>query len=139
MFYQEKVRQYYKECVALNNKISPELKRALGHHERVPVFVDNLALEIKALQEHNLKKNKEYIEEKFIKDLVYDMVDIFIIGLEEKAKEMQMSDIEKSAKKAKADAARDLENSSNGNISGEYEELTKDGGMTIDDSRSILS
>ncbi len=134
MFYTKKVREYYNEAIRLHPTAPDELKHSLRSNERVPSFIDNLALEIQKVQDMRLAQDKNPFPDKTIQSLVYDMTNIFIGNVEKLAQERMMSDLDKQAIKAKADYQKDLQASASGKLSGEFEELVE----FTDDSRDVL-
>ncbi len=84
--------QYFKEYLE-QVETDRELVRALKSHERVPVFIDNLA---RSLYHLPVRVSKQTI-----KTCVFDLTRIFTNCLKIKAKEMYMSDLEKSLIKKK--------------------------------------
>lgn len=134
MFYTQKVRDYYEQAIKLHPTAPSELKHSLRSNERVPTFIDNLAIEIQKVQDMRLSKDKSPFPDKVIQDTVYDMTNIFIENIERLAKERMMSDLDKQAIKAKSDYQKDLQSSASGKLTGEFEELIE----FTDDSRDVL-
>lgn len=91
-----KIRQYYHEAVRLADAPS-DLKDALKSHERVPVFVDNLADQFRQIQEKRLKP----IEEKHIREIVYEMTDLFIASVKAQAEERYQTQAQKTLRDLK--------------------------------------
>lgn len=137
MHYLELVKKTYQEAIALKQMPS-DLRTALKYHERMPLMFKNLALELDKLQTSRILKKKKPFAEKIIKDVIYDMVDIFISGVELEAKSRYESDMAKLAAQAEAQKAKDLDATASGNVSGEYQEIFKEGGVTSTDDRSVL-
>lgn len=94
----------YQEKVAMMD-IPSELRTALKAHERVPQFVDNL------LKEINNFPRKLNVNRFKLKNLVYDMTEVFVRGVEATIRARQMSEIEKNSLKPKDDF---LDNQGNG-------------------------
>lgn len=137
MHYLELVKKTYQEAIALKQMPS-DLRTALKYHERMPLMFKNLALELDKLQTTRILKKKKPFAEKIIKDVIYDMVDIFISGVELEAKSRYESDMAKLAAQAEAQKAKDLDATASGNVSGEYQEIFKEGGVTATDDRSVI-
>lgn len=135
MFYRKIVREAYQEAIALNVTIDAELKAALRAHERVPAFIDNLALEIEKVAALRQKRGKRNLDEKIVKEMVYDVTAIFIAGLQTQAKRNFESDMERIAREQALQKQKDLEQTAEGNISGDYEEF---GIIHMTEERSIL-
>lgn len=137
MHYLELVKKTYQEAIALKQMPS-DLRTALKSHERMPLMFKNLALELDKLQTSRILKKKKPFAEKIIKDVIYDMVDIFISGVELEAKSRYESDMAKLAAQAEAQKQKDLDATASGNVSGEYQEIFEEGGVVATDDRSIL-
>lgn len=138
MYYLELVKKTYQEAIALNPKINSGLKTALKSQERMPLFLKNLAIELEKVQENRNRKGKLHYSEKAIKDTIYDMVDVFIMGVEMENKARMESQLQKRLAEQEAQKKKDLEDTASGKVSGEYEELFDEGGITTDDDRSVL-
>ena len=93
--YRELIRKFYREAVALKN-CDLALKNALNTSERIPAFIDNLSIEFQKVQMKRIKP----IEEKHIREIVYDFTDLFIAGLETEAKLRYESDAQKAVRLA---------------------------------------
>lgn len=137
MQYFDLVKKTYQEAIALK-QIPSDLRIALKFHERMPLMFKNLALELDKLQTGRILKKKKPFTEKIIKDVIYDMVDIFISGVELEAKSRYESDLAKAAAAAEAQKAKDIDATASGTVSGEYQEIFKEGGVTATDDRSVL-
>lgn len=74
-----------------------ELIRALRVHERVPVFIDNMAKEFST--QKGMKFNRDQIE-----FAAREMTKVFVIMVERQAEERLMSPLAKAMRKAKVDA-----------------------------------
>lgn len=94
-------RQDFQEYVQLA-QIPEDLKRALRSHERVPLFIDNMASEFQKVPFH--------VDRETIKKTVYDFTEIFLRNVMRVADERAMSDLAKQAMidKAKEMAEADL-------------------------------
>lgn len=109
----------YQERVMTNPSIPSELKVSLKSHERVPVFVDNLVGEI------NRFPSKIKIDRVKLKSLVYDMTDVFVLGVKATAEDRYKSDLDKMIAKEKAKEQFELDNQGNG--------VVKDLGVEVKD------
>ncbi len=67
------VRKHYDAAVRLNKTANSELKNALRSNERVPVFIDNLAIELKKVQAYRVRTRKKPFKLEQMASLVYDM------------------------------------------------------------------
>lgn len=115
------VRDSYREAVAFNKNIDDSLRTALKTNERVPQFIDNLVEEFRKIQKMRVEQGKKPFDQKYLKDAVYDMTDVFICTLKEEARKKHESDIAKAARKAKMDDVKDKEATLAGNPQGDYE------------------
>jgi len=131
------VRNTYQEAIALKQMPS-DLRIALKSQERMPLFLENLAKELEIIQADRLKKNQKLYQEKTIKDTIYDFVDMFIHTVEAEAQNRMKSDMQKMIDKQKEDERKDLEKTASGQVSGDYEEIFKEGGITTTEDRSVL-
>lgn len=132
MFYRRKVIEAYRECVALNPKADAEMKAALNTNERVPGFIDRLAVQLEDVAAIRFKRGKPNLPDKVIKDIVYDMTDMFVAGLKETAKRNYESDLDRIQREQAAQKAKEIAETAEGNISEEFKEM---GLVAITDER----
>jgi|JI10StandDraft_1071094.scaffolds.fasta_scaffold02886_20 hypothetical protein len=111
------------------------LRRSLKSHERVPRFIDNLSDEFTKLAAHRLKVGKALPADRHLESLVRDFTEMFVHGIKTKADMAYESEIKASMRKQMEDNRRDLENTIEGNASGDYADVLKDGGVKTLDSR----
>lgn len=137
MYYRRLVEETYKEAIALNNKIPSDLKAALKSHQKIPLFLHNLALELDKLQMLKQKQGQQPIAETKLKQIVYDFTDLFITGVKAKAEADYQSDIQKQMLAAKAQAEKDIDATASGKVSGDYADIFKEGGVHMTDERSV--
>lgn len=136
MHYKTLVLKSYEEAVQLHPTASSDLKRALRAHERVPSFITNLCTEIEKVQDHTMRTKQKKFSDKLIKELVYDMTNIFITGIESEAKTRFESQAAKVLRESEAQSKKDLDQSATGKLTGEYKELADEAGMIMIDERS---
>lgn len=136
MHYKKLVIESYQEAVRLHPTANSELKAALKAHERVPLFVENMCKELDKVQAKAIAKRGRPYNEKHIKELVYDMTNLFINGVEEVARKRYESEAKKYLEQKQAQERADLEASASGKLQGEYVDLVKEGGITMTDERS---
>lgn len=127
MFYSKFIRDTYNEAVRLHPSINSELKLALKSHERVPTFVDALAKEVEQVQNVMLSTGKEKIKEDTIKHLVYDLTNLFITGIEKQAEIRQESDVKRMLREQAVSYAKDLDESADGNLKGDFADIFAEG------------
>lgn len=94
------IYQDYLEAVALSPNATPQLKAALKTNERVPAFLENLQAEV--------HKNQHLLDRQSIKQLVYDLTNVFILVVEGAYRQREMSDLALMAEKAKQEKKDDL-------------------------------
>lgn len=138
MYYLDLVKKTYVEAIALKHDINADLRIALKKHDRLPLMFKNLATELDKVQTARLLKKKKPIAEKILKDVIYDMVNLFIAGVEMEAKKRYESDLAKAALEAEAQKAKDLDSTASGKVSGEYQEIFTEGGVIATDDRSVV-
>jgi hypothetical protein len=138
MFYFELIKKTYHEAVLLNSKIPGDLKTALKSHEKIPLFFKSIAQELEKAQNDRLAKNQKPFSEKTIKDFIYDVTEIFIIGIKAEADARAQSEIDRLAAKAETDRKKDLEATIGGKAQGDYADVLKEGGVIMTDDRSRL-
>lgn len=130
MYYSKFVRDAYHEAVRLHPTAKEELKHSLKSNERVPQFVDQVALEIQQVQDVMLAKGADKIKDETIKGLVYDLTNMFIMGVEKRATDMQMSDAQKMLIRQQQSYQKDLET-----MGGDFADLIKEGGVKFVEDR----
>lgn len=138
MLYFELIKKTYQEAVALNSKIPLDLRTALKSHEKIPLFFKNIAEELEKAQAERLKKNQKPFSEHTIKSFIYDVTDIFVMGVKAEADARAQSEIDRLAAKAEADKKADLESTIKGEAKGDYAEVIKEGGVIMPEDRSIV-
>ena len=131
MFYRTFVRNAYHEAILLHPTASSELKRSLKSNDRVPKFVDDVAIEVENVQKAFDLKGLEKLDDHAIKGLVYDLTNLFIQGVEKRAEEMHMSDAQKMLIKQRSDYQKDLDN-----MTGDFADLIKEGGVKFTEERT---
>ncbi len=110
----------YQEAINLLPGVPSELRKALKTHQRVPIFVDNLFKQISRLPPH-LKPTRLRI-----KQIVYDMTNVFVTNVKRQVDEKHLSDLAKAAEKKKAQDIKDLASTVDGNPQGDYQELSEE-------------
>lgn len=136
MYYRKLVEQAYQEAIALNKNIPADLRDSLRRHNRMPLFLSNLALELEKAQTSTLARGRSKIADNRLKEIVYDFTEVFIQGIKAEADRRYQSDIQKKLIEAEATRRADLEKTASGNVSGEYQELFEQGGISVTDERT---
>jgi hypothetical protein len=98
----------YRERIELRSDIPSELKKSLRTNERVPVFIDNLKKAIDGIP------RKIKIDRMKLKNLVYDMTDIFINNVRTHCEQKHMSILERQMLAKRNEF--ELDNHGNGRI-----------------------
>lgn len=111
------IRADYQERVALRQDIPSEFKKSLKTHERIPVFVDNLAKEIGKIPDARRKNGQPLrwkLDRRKLKDLVYSMTDLFISSALKHCEDRHKSDLQKALEKEQAEKFKGLNNEGDG-------------------------
>lgn len=130
MDYKAFVRKHYQNAIEKNTWANRELIASLRHHERVPSFIDNLAVQLKKAQEFRIKSGKPPFKIETIAWSVNEMTEVFLRGIESKANQRAESEIAKYQRKHAMDEANDIEQTLAGNPSGDYADLDIEIGET---------
>lgn len=138
MLYLNLVRNTYIEAIALNKNINSDLRSALKTHERMPLLFHNVALELEKVQDLRASQNKPPIQEKTMKEVIYNFVDMFIAGIEAEAESRRQSEFSRIKKLQDEQRQKDLDATAMGTISGVYEDIFEEGGITQTSDRSVL-
>ncbi len=107
------IRSDYSEYVRLS-KYPGELKDSLKTSDRVPVFVDNLVEEFKKMELAGIIYNRNTI-----KDVTYNMTEIFLKACMANVEKMYASDMEKERQKAADEAAKKFDKDGNADFTEE--------------------
>lgn len=97
----ECIKQDYQQAVALQCT-DQDLKTALKYTDRVPSFLENLAKE--------LSKTPKPVSRETIKNVTYSLTNVFLACVQQRAKEMAQSDLERQAQLAMQQKKQDHEN-----------------------------
>lgn len=135
MLYFELIKKTYQEAVALNSKIPLDLRTALKSHEKIPLFFKNIAEQLEKAQDDRIKKGQKPFQESTVKSFIYDVTEMFILGVKAEADARAQSEIDRLAAKAEADRKKDLESTVAGKAQGDYADLIKEGGVKIVNER----
>ena len=101
----------------------PALIAALRSSPRTKTFIHNLAEEISRSERLVHKRRGFPLKLQTIRHAVQDMTKFLLRGIEREANNKITSDAEKSRQKAEVDYVKDLEATSEGNPSGDFEGL----------------
>lgn len=137
MYYKKLVEQAYQEALALNKNVNAELRAALRSHERMPLFLSNLAKNLEDLQASRRGLNRYIYPENQLRQIVYDFTEVFISGVVAEAESRYRSEVQKQMLAQQAQANKDLEATASGKVSGDFEEIFKEGGISVTDERSV--
>lgn len=134
MDFRNKVRQYYQEAIRFLVH-DGEMRHALRTNDRVPAFIDNLASEFPKVNLLRFRQGKKPVNDLQVKDIVYQMTEVFITGLKSSYDQMQESDLQKIKREAAKAEEQKLERASKGIMEDEFEEM----GLIVDESREQKS
>ena len=126
MYYQQFVRSAYNEAIKLHPTIHADLKIALKSNERVPAFVDHLAKEFELVQDKMFSTGQNKIEDELLKNMVYDLTNLFIAGIEKQASLRMESEAKRAVREQAIAYQRDLET-----LGGDFSDMIKDGDLVI--------
>lgn len=136
MAYDKRVRQYYNEAIALRKEINSELRHSLKNHPRMNTFIANMSAELVKVQNDRLLKGKPLIKDATIQGVVYDMVNMFIGGIEREADKRMQSEFAKYAELEAARYAKDLSDSADGKMSGVFKDIADEYDVKVTTERS---
>lgn len=85
------IRADFEEFILLDPSVPDDLRKSLKVKERMPVFIDRLAAEIKQVESKGIALDRIKI-----KEIVYSLTGMFVHMLKTRAHEMQMSDAARS-------------------------------------------
>ncbi len=128
------VRKAYRDYI-LRAPIPKELKRALGTHERIPAFIDNLAKEVRGIDIIRKQKMKRPMTKAQIVWLAESMTEVFITGVRNQAKARMLSPLAHQAIQTEQDHLKILEQAADGIVPEELADM----GVSFDDSREVGS
>lgn len=104
-------------------EIPMELKDAMRTHPRIQIFLDNLYKKLQEVQVTRTLKGKPPFSENTIKYAVHSLTDWFVITVKEEGERRYRSKLEEMRLKKIAETQADLEKTSNGKPTGDFEEL----------------
>lgn len=120
LFY--KVERWFKEAVQLHPTASSDLKQTLLRgHPGLDAFLRRITREIEKADLH-LRRQGKIVKQKTMQDLVYDMTNYFIIGMEGEANRRRESDLARIAREAEQNKIQEFESVLAGNAVGEFAE-----------------
>ena len=118
----KKVKTWFDEAVKNNLEAPYELRMTLlKPHPRIDEFVNKMRIQLNQAQGINFKRGK-IIKESTMKDLLQDMVKLFMKGMEGEATRRHESDLARRARENKADEIKEFESVLEGNPTGEFAE-----------------
>ena len=114
-----KVKQWYKEAVALSQCDDALKTKLKGENARVNFLIDNILGEFKK-GDALLAPRGLFVKESTMRTTVYDMTNVLITALELEAKRMYETDLDKAARAAEKSKAEEVENFLSGGTENEY-------------------
>lgn len=124
MTLREAVIADFREFIRISPKVPDGLRGSLRMNERIPKFLDNLVGEIS-----NVEQKGIILDRTKIKEIVYNMTELFVLLMKKKAEEMHMSDLAKAALKQELEGdeiAQKLDAEGNADLSDEMGIIIKD-------------
>lgn len=132
MDYRPLCRKAFNAYVDGDLAIPSELRHSLRGHERMPRFIDNLALELEKIQNLRVRKGKKPFADEILSDLVQGMTRVFIQGIMNEARRRYESDFDRIVREGAERDRKEIEDAANGKITGDFAEA----GLVQLDSRS---
>lgn len=132
MTIQEMVRADFKEFIDMDPTIPRELKQALKHNERVPLFFDNLSHEIRKAETVLILRGQK-LDRMKIKMMVQSLAAYFVMNVKALAEQQMMSDAEKTRIKEQAEGTeleKKFDNEGNADLTEEFGLRIVDRGQT---------
>lgn len=120
--YRPLVQRTYAAKIASMLEIPSELRHALKAHERLPTFMQRVALELAQVQDLRATKGKPPVSEATIVATICDMTEVFISSVLMEASRKRETDLARIAREAEAQYQRELEQTAAGKPTGEFEE-----------------
>lgn len=115
-------REFNAFCKSQNN-CSPALFASLKNSPRTKYFLKNLSEEISKAERLVHKRRGRALKLETIRLTIHDMTRLLLRGIEKEATNRVKSEADKSREKSKLDYLKDLEATSEGNPSGDFEGL----------------
>jgi len=122
MIDKQKVRLWFFNSIEKMD-IKPELKASISKHERVNLFVNNLFEHLVRVGTLRMRQGKTPLKVKTIQETVEDFSRIFVQTVEQQAVEQYESISTKIAREDRDQLQKDMEETDNGNISGDFKEF----------------
>jgi hypothetical protein len=120
--YRPLVQRTYASKIASMLEIPSELRRALKAHERLPTFMERVALELAQVQDLRVTKGKAPVSEATIVATICDMTEVFISSVLMEANRKRETDLARVAREAELQYQRELEQTASGTPTGEFAE-----------------
>ena len=115
-------QEFYAYCETATN-CPPALIASLKNSPRATTFIANLSEEISKAERLVHKRRGHPLKLETIKLTIHDLTKLLLRGIEKEATNTITSDAEKTRQRAQLDYVKDLEATSEGNPSGDFEGL----------------
>lgn len=107
--------------------VNDELKRIALSHPRIQQIAGELTRQFAQVEIVRKAQNKKPLKRKTIEDAAEDFARLFLKKIEKEAEDRYKSDIQKTLEERKRQELKDLDQTTNGQVSGVFTEMVKDG------------
>lgn len=119
------VVQAFKDAVRIHKTCNSELKKVLLKEPKssyVEQYLDKLTLEFQQVNDLRLKQGKGLASSKYVKELVHDMTNYFVHGMNLKFDRRAESDLARLAREKSLDDFKEKDSTADGKPLGEFAE-----------------
>jgi len=102
---------------------SSDLRGAILRSHQAEAVITNLTREFTAVQELRKKQNKRPFKVRTLKLMIYDFIELMIVGIERQAAIKRESETAKYAREHAQDHQKDMESTLAGDSKGVYEDM----------------
>lgn len=117
-----KIKEYFTEAIRMNMTLDSEFKSAILRHDRTNTYLENMSGELAKAQQRLIRKGK-ILRLETMKNIVYDMSDVFVSSIKIEAQQRHESVLAKLARQEEAQKKADMDATIAGKPQGDYEEL----------------
>lgn len=114
-------------------QVNTELKRSLRTHPKTQEFLRNITNELVKVHALRMHQGKKALKAKTIVDTIEGLTKQLILGIEMESERRYESEMQKIIREQKLQRQKDLEASSEGELTGEFEELSE--GVIVGDTK----
>ena len=135
MLSKAKIKEWFELAVRLNMNADPVLRETLLRgHPRIEGFIARMHRELNAANKVNMRRGK-FIKQQTMQDTVSGLTELFMWQMEQAAKKMYETDLEKHAREAEATKIKEFESVLAGTPEGEFKEAGVISNEKIDSAR----